>query len=203
MERTSIMNDLVKKGYEKAAKRYDAHRDQFDNLKYLKLFSKHVKKGRTILDVGCGGGKPVDEYLVNQGFAVNGIDISEAMLKLARKNVPQAFYEQKDMTKLQEGEYCVDGIVSFYAIFHTPKEQHQEILKQFASFLPNGGAILITMGAEAWEGSEENFHGAKMYWSHFGADKNAELVKNAGFEIILNEIDPSGNEKHQIILARI
>jgi len=198
-----MTNDLVKQGYEKAADDYAAKRDQFKSLKYLEQFSQLVKKHGTILDVGCGAGKPVDEYLVQVGFGVNGIDIAPRMIELAERNVPGAFYEIKDMSELKNGEYCVDGVVSFYAIFHTPRVKHQEILNKFASFMPNGGYILITMGAGEWEGTEDDFHGARMFWSHFGAEKNAEFVENAGFEIILNEIDTSGEEKHQVIIAKI
>lgn len=197
-----MTNDLVKTGYDIGAADYAAQRDQFESIKYLEMFSTLVEKGKTVLDVGCGAGRPVDEYLVTQGFAVNGIDLSENMIALAKENVPEAFYEVKDMTTLKEGEYCVNGIVSFYAIFHTPKEQHQEILRKFASFMPNGGALLITMGSGEWEGTEENFHGAKMFWSHYGAEKNVEMVEHAGFTIVLNEIDGSANEKHQVIIAK-
>jgi hypothetical protein len=83
------------------------------------------------------------------------------------------------------------------------REKHVDLLRKFASFMPNGGYILLTMGAEEWEGFEENFHGAKMFWSHFGAEKNTEIVKNAGFEIILNKIDTSSGEKHHILIAKI
>lgn len=198
-----MTNDLVKEGYDKAADNYAASRDQFYSIKYLEQFSRLVEKGKTILDVGCGAGKPVDEFLVNQGYVVNGIDISKRMIELAKRNVPEAFYEIKDMTELREQEYCVDGIVSFYAIFHTPKEQHQELFKKLASFIPNGGSMLVTMGSGEWEGTEEDFHGSKMFWSHYGVAKNTEMVENAGFEIVLNEVDPSANEKHQIIIARL
>ena len=198
-----MANDFVKEGYEKAAEDYTSKRNQFHSLEYLEIFSKFVEKGKTILDVGCGAGKPVDEYLVKKGFGVNGIDISERMITLARKNVPEAFYEVKDMSELEAGEYCVNGIVSFYAIFHTPREKHQDLFKKFASFMPNGGAILVTMGSSDWEGTEENFHGAKMFWSHFGTNKNTQIVENAGFKITLNEIDGSANEKHQVIIATL
>ena len=198
-----MTNDLVKEGYERAADNYAANRNQFESIRYLEKFSKLIQKGKTILDVGCGAGKPVDEFLVKQGFAVNGIDISERMVELAKQNVPEAFFEVKDMTELREGEYCVDGIVSFYAIFHTPRERHPEILRKFASFMPNSGHILITMGSGEWEGTEDDFHGAKMFWSHYGADKNTELVEAAGFKIVLNEIDGNEQEKHQIIIARL
>lgn len=87
-----------------------------------------------------------------------------------------------------------------YALFHTPRERHGEILSTFASFLPVGGPMLITMGSSDWEGTEE-FHGTDMSWSHFGPDTNIELVTAAGFEIVLNEIDRNGDEAHQIVIA--
>jgi hypothetical protein len=56
------------------------------------------------------------------------------------------------------------------------------------------------MGASDWEGSED-FHGAEMYWSHFGPVRNRELVEEAGFTVVMDEIDESGGERHQVILA--
>ena len=91
-------------------------------------------------------------------------------------------------------------MVSFYAIFHTPRESHAETLKTLATYLPPGGLVLVTMGVGEWEG-EEDFHGAPMWWSHYGADKNKEFIEGAGFRVIYEEIDRSGDERHQIILA--
>lgn len=198
-----MSSNIVKRGYEKVADDYASKRNQFESIKYLEMFIPLVEKGKTILDIGCGAGRPVDEFLVRHGYAVNGVDISERMIELAKQNVPQGFFEVKDMTKLKEGEYCVDGIVSFYAIFHTPRQQHQKLLSTFASFMPKGGALLITMGAEEWEGTENDFHGSKMFWSHYGAEKNKEMLEKAGFEIVMSTIDTSGGEKHQVILAKL
>lgn len=198
-----MTNDLVKAGYEVAAEDYAKNRDLFKSQKYLEKFAGLIKEKGTILDIGCGAGIPVDKFLIEKDFAVNGIDISEKMISLAQKNVPKAFYEIKNMLDLKDSEYCVDGIVSFYAIFHTPRQTHYDLFKKFASFMPNGGYILITMGADEWEGTEDNFHGAKMFWSHFGAEKNKQIVESAGFNIVLDEIDTSGGEKHQIVIAKI
>ena len=41
-----------------------------------------------------------------------------------------------------------------------------------------------------------------MFWSHFDANKNRELVENAGLQILLDEIDGIANERHQILIAR-
>ncbi|MGH9204110.1 MAG: hypothetical protein ACRD2A_23020, partial [Vicinamibacterales bacterium] len=92
--------------------------------------------------------------------------------------------------------------VSFYAIFHTPRRKHAALLSTFATFLKPGGRLLITMGAKKWEGIESDFHGTEMYWSHYGRDENRTLVETAGFEVFIDEIDESGGERHQVILAR-
>lgn len=53
-----------------------------------------------------------------------------------------------------------------------------------------------------YEGKEDDFFGGEMYWSHFGAKENRRLVENAGFKVLLDEIDKTGGEKHQILLAQ-
>ena len=104
------------------------------------------------------------------------------------------------MEKLRSGDYGVDGVVSLYTIFHIDRRTHGALLETLHSFLPRGGPILLTMGASDWEGSED-FHGAEMYWSHFGPVRNRELVEEAGFTVVMDEIDESGGERHQVILA--
>jgi predicted SAM-dependent methyltransferase len=95
-----------------------------------------------------------------------------------------------------------DAIVSFYAIFHIPRDEHPALLKKLYNLLKPDGYLLITMGSTSWEGTAENFHGVKMFWSHYGAAKNKQLIKQAGFEIIVEKIDTSGGERHLVILAK-
>lgn len=195
-------NNLVKDGYNKIAKNYSSSRDQFKNNHYLEKLVELLKPEATILDIGCGSGIPIDKYLVDRGFKVLGIDISEKQIELAKQNVPQAIYKVKGMEDLKDGEYQVDAVVSFYAIFHIPKEQHQDLVKKISSFLTKNGLILVTMGSGEWEGIEDDFHGGKMYWSHYGPEKNRKIVESCGFKMLLDEIDTSGGEKHQVILAQ-
>lgn len=195
-------SDLVREGYNKVAKGYSAQRDLFKNDKYLAELIKLLKPDSTILDIGCGSGIPVDKYLIDKGFKVIGIDISDEQIKLAKQNIPECTLEVKNISDLKEGDYQVDAVVSFYTIFHTPREEHQELFKKINSFLPVGGLILVTMGSGEWEGTEEDFHGSKMWWSHYGTEKNKEIIKSAGFEILLDAIDTSGEERHLFILAK-
>jgi len=192
----------VKAGYNQAAKNYSSKfRDQFKNNRHLDLLIEKLEPGAEILDVGCGAGKPIDSYLVDHGFKIIGLDISEAQIELAKKNVPEAEYQVADMSELRAGEFAVDAVVSFYALFHIPREQHLTVLKKMMSFLPKNGYVLLTMGASDWEGTEE-FCGAQMFWSHYGAEKNLELLKKAEFKVLFHEIDTTGGEEHLVVLGK-
>lgn len=193
--------ELVRQGYEQAAERYLAQRDRFASLPYLDLLIERLRPGAAVLDVGCGAGIPVDEYLVGKGFQVAGIDISEKQIELARRHVPDATYRVQDLSTLRAGGYEVDAVVSFYAIFHTPRQTHLQTLRAFRSFLPPGGLILVTMGSSDWEGEEEDFHGVRMYWSHYDRATNTKLIEEAGFTILHDVVDEANDERHQVVLA--
>ena len=152
--------------------------------------------------MGCGSGIPIDRALVEGGYEVIGIDLSPKQIESARASVPDARFEVADMLELRPGQYQVDGVVSFYAIFHTPRERHAELLGTLASFLNPGGVLLITMGADDYEGVEEDFHGVQMYWSHYGPERNRQLVEATGLAVEAEGIQPVGDERHQIIMAR-
>jgi SAM-dependent methyltransferase len=201
MERRSEHDETVRDGYDQVAERYLAERNQWESIPHLERLLDQLKPNARILDVGCGGGVPVDRYLVDKGHRVIGVDISPKQIDLASKNVPRAEFEVRDMQDLEEGDYEVDAVVSFYAIFHTPRQSHGKTLKTLASFLPQDGLLLVTMGAGEWEG-EEDFHGTPMRWSHYGPEKNRQLIESAGFEVLSDEIDDSGGERHQVLLAR-
>jgi cyclopropane fatty-acyl-phospholipid synthase-like methyltransferase len=195
--------ELVRSGYDAIASAYLAERDQTDKQHYVERFAEFLRPGGSVLDVGCGAGMPVDRYLIDNGFDVVGIDISPTQIDLARGSVPEGHYEVRDMTSLRSGEFRVDGVVSLYAIFHTPREEHGRLLKTFASFLRPGGMMLITMGGSDWEGTEPDFYGAEMFWSHYGPAENRSLIEAAGFVVETDEIDGDDpGERHQVILAR-
>ncbi len=199
---TDLNVDDIRRNYDLIAESYVEQRNTFKSLPHLARLARLLPAGGTVLDIGCGGGVPVAAYLRGHGFKVQGIDLSERMIDLARQNVPGGTFAVRDMLDLTDGEFEVDGVVSFYSIFHTPRERHQELLTRFASFLLPGGVLLITMGSSEWEGTEDDFFGAPMTWSHYGPERNAELVRTAGFDILDDAIDESGGERHQVIFAR-
>lgn len=193
--------ELIKKGYNQIAQKYQNERNMLRSGKYLQKFLQLLSPQSYILDLGCGSGDPIDKELIKQDHLVIGLDISPVQIGLAKKNCPTGSFYIRDIQTLQENEFTVDAVVSFYAFFHIPREKHLKLLQTVNSFLPIGGLVLLTMGDTDFEGYHK-LYGVHMWSSQYNPQKNAQIVVDAGFEIISNTIDSSGKEKHQILLCR-
>ena len=180
-------DEIVRKGYNKIASKYNASRHRFKNDRELEYFTSLLPEGGKILDAGCGAGVPIAQFLVEHGFLVTGVDFSTSMLELARQQVPEAKFVEGDITQLTFPDCVFDGIVSTYTIIHVPKEKHATIYQNFYRVLKQGGILFLCTGPDEWEGTEE-YMGTTMFWSHPRKEKSLSLIKQAGFEIIRDEI---------------
>lgn len=194
----------VATSYNRIAQVYAGRRDWRSSIPHLQRLTDLLAKDSLVLDLGCGAGRPVDRWLIDRGHRVIGLDISSEMLALARRNVPEAMYEQRDMAGLKTGEYAVDAVVCFFALFHVDRSQHGQLLRCMRSYLPKDGLLLLTTGRTDWEG-EEDFLGARMAWSHFDRATNRGLIEAAGFEVVSDDLH-KGNafadkDWHPIFLA--
>lgn len=193
--------EMVIKGYNIIANDYYTHRNLNKFNGELDEFANLVPKGGKVLDVGCGAGIPTAKYLVKKGLEVTGIDISETMLKMARKNVPEADFMNKDMTELDFDDNMFDGIISVYALFHVPKQEHKQVFQNFYRILKSGGILLINTGISESEGVS-SFFGVPMFWSNNSPEKTMKEVKDSGFSIILDGILQRGGEYQYWIIAK-
>lgn len=159
----------------------------------------------SVLDLGSGPGVPYDLYLVEQGFSVTGIEISQKHLDTAKKNVPEAHYILGDFLGHPFTHQRYDGVIVLYSLFHIPRGRHKELLLRVCDLLKPKGYLLITVGTKDTPYKEkELFCGAKMAWSFFDADTNIKMIMECGFTILkmANEKDSGSPESHLWILAQ-
>ncbi|MGM5484658.1 MAG: class I SAM-dependent methyltransferase [Nanobdellota archaeon] len=199
------MRRLVAEGYNKG--NYDEVYGRKDDVpgSFQKLMCDELIARTTgnfsILGLGCGTGLPFDAYFTNKGFSVTGLDISEKHIRKARKNVSSAEFILGDFfSKKIKGKF--DAIVSFYSIFHIPREEHKSLFRHMHSLLKKNGYILITLGAESMKCDvSEDFAGSRMAWSSYSVQWNKKLIREAGFELIM-AVEDHREESHLWILAR-
>jgi len=177
--------ETVKAGYNVIADRYLAERTHdSEDVSLLNDLIESLPKDATVLDAGCGAGVPIS-LMLSERFTVTGVDFSEAQIELAKKNVPNANFICQDMTGLDFPEDSFDGICSYYAIIHIPREEHEALLQNFYRMLKPNGFALLCLGAENLiDDIEENYLGARMYWSHYDTDTYLTMLKNCDFSII-------------------
>ncbi|MFW9823519.1 MAG: class I SAM-dependent methyltransferase [Candidatus Thorarchaeota archaeon] len=204
--------DIVREGYDKIAEKYEEWSrpsSELDNEAELDEFISHIKPDGHVLDAGCGSGI-VTRYLVDNGFQVTGIDLSDRMLDLAKSRVPEATIQVGDMTALEFEDGSFDGIVSTYAVFHVPRSEHSKLFLDFHRLLRKGGMFLFSVGV-CPEGTDGVWDwdvgdGVPMFWSYHGPEKTVELLKSADYEILFTrsvEIQTETElETHFWILAR-
>jgi len=177
--------ETVKAGYNKIAQRYlEERRRASEDIRLLDDLIARLPAHARVLDAGCGAGVPVAQIL-SQRFKVTGVDFSQAQIELAKKHVPEAEFICQDMTELDFPANSFDGICSYYAIIHIPRDEHQSLLVNFQKILKPGGYALLCLGAENLiDDIDENFLGTRMYWSHFDAETYLQMLKEAGFTVI-------------------
>jgi ubiquinone/menaquinone biosynthesis C-methylase UbiE len=195
------VKEIVMNGYNKIASDYYNHRDlsKFNDL--LERFVDLLPEKGHVLDAGCGAGIPASKYLVNKGLKVTGIDISDSMLEMARKNVPNTNFLKMDMKELDFDNDTFDGLISVYSLFHIPKEDHSLVFKRFHEVLKLGGILMINTGLNESEGVS-NFFGVPMFWSNYSPKKTLDLIKKSSFSIIFEGILVRGGEYQYWIFAK-
>ncbi len=196
----------VKEGYNAIANRYLAERTRdSEDVRLLNDFMERVPANAKVLDAGCGAGLPIS-LMLSEYFQVTGVDFSEAQIELARKSVPNAQFLCADMTQLDFPENTFDGITSYYAIIHIPREEHESLLANFHRMLKPGGIALLCLGAENLiDDIDENYLGTRMYWSHYDTETYLKMLNACGFSIIWSrrvEDETCKGAGHLFVLAQ-
>ncbi len=118
----------------------------FNNLEQatvVKAFSS-LQPGTTIADIPCGTGR-LAEPLLEHGFKVHGMDISEEMLSVARERVARFgdrfTTEVCDAKTLDRSHPQYDGVLCARVLMHFPLEEQIKFLRGVAQITT--GPILI------------------------------------------------------------
>lgn len=139
-----------------------------------------VKNRGKALDVGCGCTGRFIDLLLEEGFSPEGVDVSEAMITLARKRHPEINFHQQDICEWEiPAKY--DLITAWDSIWHIPLDQQKKVLARLVSSLNTNGVLIFSFGGTDEEGDHKNdFMGPELYYSTLGINGFLRLFIDLG-----------------------
>lgn len=200
---------MNRESYNKIAEKWNAARNDFfgREREYIDVLLEAAPRGSTILDLGCGSGRPMAEYIVSRGRRILGIDQSEEMLGIARQRLPEEQWVCSSMeTYAPENGYR--GALLWDSLFHVRRDEHAAILHKVVHGLPTGGRLMLTVGGSAHPAFTDTMFGQTFFYDSNTPDETVEILRHRGCRLLVAEYmnKPDGGKdkgRYAIVAARI
>ncbi len=164
-------------------------------------FISCLKPGDRVVDVGCGSGTK-SKYLLKNGLKVLGIDFSEKMVEIAKKENPDADFLVMDLYHIDGLKEMYDGVFAQAVLLHVPKKDVKDAVKKLWCIIKRNGYIYVAVKEKKSEGPEEEIkvdkdygHEYARFFSYFTIGEVKGLIKDLGVEIVYEHVTPSGNTR--------
>lgn len=138
-------------------------------------------KGRgKALDIGCGCTGRFIDFLQQEGFTPEGVEISDEMLRLAKQKHPDVTFHHQDICQWQPLEKY-DFITAWDSIWHIPLVQQESVMTKLIGSLNKGGVLIFSFGGTDEPGEHtDSFMGPEVYYSTLGTNGFVSLLMKLG-----------------------
>ncbi|TDM09875.1 MAG: class I SAM-dependent methyltransferase [Ideonella sp. MAG2] len=175
--------------------------DQSNGIEQHKRALSFALSSGTALDVGCGCNGRFVDLLTSSGFAVEGLDISSEMLRIARKAHPQLTFHQADICEWTAPRQY-DLITAWDSIWHVPLQKQAAVLLKLCHSLAPGGVLIFTAGGVEVPDEQQNEHmGVPMYHASLGVPRICSLLVEGGCALRHFEYDQD-SQPHVYVIAQ-
>ena len=98
---------------------------------------------RAVLDLGCGTGRHT--RVLRERWWTVGLDLSMALLRIARVESPDAPYIRADMRELSFADESFDLVVNLFTSFgyFEDDREHERVLSCVCASMKRGGTLVI------------------------------------------------------------
>lgn len=198
--RAPMTPDAILPTYDRVAAAFDRARDKsLFERRWLDRMLNHAR-GRRVLDLGCGSGRPIASYLADRRAQVTGVDGSAAMVALFQQTLPRCEVIHADMRGLDLGREF-DAILAWNSFFHLSTDDQRAMFATFAAHAAPQAVLMFTSGPDAGEAIGE-VEGEPVYHASLSPQDYSRLLENHGFDVVdFVPEDPDCNG-HSVWLAR-
>jgi SAM-dependent methyltransferase len=167
---------------------------------WLDRFRALMPNTARVLDLGCGSGEPVADYLHERECMVTGVDASPEMIAMCKERFPGGDWRVADMRALPFGERF-DGILAWDSFFHLRADDQRAMFAVFAGHAAPRAALMFTSGTEAGE-AIGSFAGEPLYHASLAPEEYRALLASHGFDVAAYAANDPACGRHTIWLAQ-
>jgi SAM-dependent methyltransferase len=187
--------------YERHARAWDSDRGRsLIERGWLDRFRAVAGDRASILDLGCGAGEPMAEYLIGCGHAITGVDSSATLVDIGAARFPAHTWIVGDMRRLDLGTRF-RGILAWDSFFHLAPDDQRAMFPIFRAHAARGAALMFTSGPRDGE-AIGSYQGEPLYHASLDPADYEALLRANGFEVARHVIEDATCGGHTIWLAR-
>ncbi|MFB8276235.1 class I SAM-dependent DNA methyltransferase [Nocardia colli] len=200
---TRTAYDDIAEVYAEFAKDHLARQPQ--DRAMLSLFAELLPAGSSggVADIGCGEGR-LTAHLNTLGLPAFGIDLSPAMLAIARQQYPELSFAEGSMEQLALEDASLRGLLAWYSFIHLPPERMPDVLAEFYRVLDVKGHALLAFFATDAPDTVEAFDHKVTRAYRWPPERLAALLRDAGFTVhtrMIREPDPGERFQQAYLLV--
>jgi cyclopropane fatty-acyl-phospholipid synthase-like methyltransferase len=136
----------------------------------------------TVLDLGCGSGSPVAEYMAERGLHVTGVDSSPTLISLCRQRLPAHEWLVGDMRPLELSRRF-DGLLAWDSFFHLRPDDQRRMFGVFARHAAPSAVMMFSSGP-AYGESVGTYRGDLVYHASLSPHEYTALLGSIDFEVV-------------------
>ena len=194
--------DLIIGHYERHALSWDADRRAagWNDKCWIDRFIGLLPADAAVLDLGCGGGKPVAFTMAAHGLRVTGVDSSPTLISLCRARMPDQRWLVADMRSLSLGRHF-QGVLAWDSFFHLKHDDQRAMFPIFSAHATSGGTLMFNAGFAHGEGIG-SYRGDPLYHASLDIVEYENLLKDAGFDLVTHSINDPAKGGRIVWIAR-
>jgi SAM-dependent methyltransferase len=193
---------LIIEHYEKHATAWDSDRQNsgLNDQVWHDRFIDCLPIGASVLDLGCGSGRPVAQHMHERGLHVTGVDSSPTMISLCRSRLPDQQWMVADMRRLSL-QARFDGILAWDSFFHLDPGDQRLMFAAFTEHAADRALLMFNTGPEYGE-AVGSYRGDPLYHASLASSEYVALIGGIGFAVIDHAVNDARAGGRTVWLCR-
>jgi len=179
---SSAANNIIEIYRRHARSWTDARGKSLTENNWVDRFRSLLPPRSHVLDIGCGSGEPIAQYLSKQGHRITGVDSSPEMIEIFVANLPNQVGLVADMRTLRL-EQRFDGLLAWDSFFHLKYDDQRAMFQVFEEHSRPGAPLMFTSGPEHGE-AIGTLEGEALYHASLAPTEYVLLLEEHSFAVV-------------------